>query len=168
MLNDTYWSNRIEFSYIGNLPKNFEFKNSIHVPPLSGVKLASKLKENHLYITASKNEPSGNHHIEAAQCSIPLLFINSGGIPEYCNKYGLIFEENNFENKLDEIYENYEIYYNKILSYPFNAIKMCSEYLTLFNDLKKRKNQILEKRNIKNLKTTNQYLFRLKNLKINK
>ena len=45
---------------------------------------------------------------------------------------------------------------------------MCSEYLTLFNELKKRKNQILEKRNIKNLKTTNQYLFRLKNLKINK
>ena len=130
--------------------------------------MLQKLKENHLYITASKNEPSGNHHIEAAQCSLPILFINSGGIPEYCNDYGLIFEENNFEDKLNEIYENYEIYYNKILSYPFNARKMCSEYLTLFNELNKRKNQILEARNIKNLKTTNQYLFRLKNLKINK
>ena len=168
LLNDSYWNNKIEFSYIGNLPKNFEFKNSTHISPLSGIKLASKLKENHLYITASKNEPSGNHHIEAAQCSLPILFINSGGIPEYCNDYGLIFEENNFEDKLNEIYENYEIYYNKILNYPFNARKMCSEYLTLFNELNKRKNQILEARNIKNLKTTNQYLFRLKNLKINK
>jgi len=153
---------------VGNIPKELKFKNTNYIPPTHGKELAQILKNNHFYITASKNEPSGNHHIEAAQCSLPILFINSGGIPEYCNDYGLIFEENNFEDKLNEIYENYEIYYNKILNYPFNARKMCSEYLTLFNELNKRKNQILETRNIKNLKTTNQYLFRIKNLKINK
>ena len=63
----------LNFHILAIYQKTFEFKNSIHIPPLSGVKLASKLKENHLYITASKNEPSGNHHIEAAQCSLPIL-----------------------------------------------------------------------------------------------
>ena len=126
---------KIEFTYIGNLPKNFSFSNAIHINPLSGKELAKKLKENHVYITASLNEPSGNHHIEAAQCSLPLLFIDSGGIPEYCNNYGLIFNENNFKKKLLEIYENYDLYLEKILKYPFNSDKMCFEYLTLFENL---------------------------------
>ena len=46
--------------------------------------LSTKLKENHLYITGSLFEPSGNHHIEGAQCGLPLLFIDSGGTTEYC------------------------------------------------------------------------------------
>ena len=71
---------KIQFSYIGNLPHNFEFKNSIKIQPLHGARLANKLKENHIYITASQNEPSGNHHIEAAQCGLPIMYLKSGGI----------------------------------------------------------------------------------------
>ena len=78
------------------MPKSFKFINSQHIPPLSGVALSSELKKHHLYITASLNEPSGNHHIEAAQCGLPLLYIESGGIPEHCNGYGVPFNEINF------------------------------------------------------------------------
>ena len=49
----------IEFTYIGNIPDNIHFKNIIVKEPLSGSVLASEIKNN-IYITASRNEPSGN------------------------------------------------------------------------------------------------------------
>ena len=66
-----------EFTYVGNLPKNFNFKNSNYISPLDGLELASELR-NIIFISPHLNEPSGNHHIEAAVWS-PLLFIDSGG-----------------------------------------------------------------------------------------
>ena len=32
------------------------------------------------------------HHIEGALCGLPILFRNSGSLPEYCKKYGVSFD----------------------------------------------------------------------------
>ena len=121
MIGKEEWQNKIEFTYVGNLPKNFKFENSNHVEPLSGKKLADEIKKNHIYVTGSLNEPSGNHHIEAAQCGLPILYIDSGGIPEYCDDFGVKFNPTNFESKLKEMYENYDVYHKNMLTYPFNS-----------------------------------------------
>ena len=94
-------------------------------------------------MTASINEPSGNHHIEAAQCGLPVLYVDSGGIPEYCKGFGLSFEADNFEQKLENIIDNYDTYLNKLSHYPFNAEKMCNEFYELFNNLV-NKNSIID------------------------
>ena len=142
------WKEKIDFTYIGNLPKKFQFKNAQFVSPLSGIDLANKLKENHLYITGSLNEPSGNHHIEAAQCGLPLLYINSGGMPEYCADYGIEFNIDNLEIKLNEMMENYENYFNKLKDYRFNAEIMSREYEELFIHMIKNKEEYLSERTI--------------------
>ena len=80
LLNSDSFKTKYEFSYIGNIPKDLELENTKVIAPLSGLDLANKIKENHVYLTASLNEPSGNHHIEVAQRGLPLLYINSGGI----------------------------------------------------------------------------------------
>ena len=136
----------IKFTYIGNVPKNFNFKTSTLLSPISGIELAEKLKDNHIYLTASLFEPSGNHHIEGAQCGLPLLFVNSGGLPEYCNGYGVMFENNDFNNKLLYLIKNYENYLNKVRKYPRNSEIMSRDYLNYFEELLKSKNQIIEKR----------------------
>ena len=125
----------IKFTYIGNIPDNFKFKNSNHIQPLSGLKLAQELKKNHIYLTGSLNEPSGNHHIEAAQCGLPLLYINSGGIPEYCEGYGVKFEKNNLFQKLEELVNSYDFYFNKMISYENSAENMSENFLVLFKNL---------------------------------
>ena len=79
LLNDKKWSNLFEFSYIGNVSQNFDFKNTNVIDPLSG-KNCNGLKKNHIYLTASINRPSGNHHIEASQCGLPVLYLESGGM----------------------------------------------------------------------------------------
>ena len=133
-LNNQKWKNLIEFTYIGNLSDNQNFKNIKVLKPLSGIDLAKELKKHHIYVTGSINEPSGNHHIEGALCGLPILYKKSGGIPEYCNGFGEAFE-NNFFEKLELIINNYSQYKTKIKNYPYISEKMCQEYLDLFNYL---------------------------------
>ena len=151
LLNIKEYSDKFNFTYIGNMPSKFKFKNTVVIKPLSGQNLANEIRKNDIYITGSLNEPSGNHHIEGAQCGLPLLYINSGGIPEYCKDFGVMFDEPNFENKLNEIYDDYLRYKNKILSYPYNSDLMSQEYFELFDKLANEKNIFIKNRKQQNL-----------------
>ena len=135
LLDNPKWKERLSFSYIGNIPKNFKFKNTEVLEPLSESFLASKLKTYHGYITGSLNEPSGNHHIEAMQCGLPVLYINSGGIPEYCFGFGEVFDNENLEEKLNYFINNYFDYFKNISTYKNNSEIMCKEYYDLFCEL---------------------------------
>ena len=135
LLDNPKWKERLTFTYIGNIPKNFKFKNTQVIASLSESLLASELKTYHGYITGSLNEPSGNHHIEAMQCGLPVLFINSGGIPEYCTGFGEVFENENLEEKLNYFINNYFEYFDNLSGYKNNSEKMCKEYFNLFCEL---------------------------------
>ena len=93
-----------------------------------------------------------------------MLFIDSGGIPEYCNGFGVKFDNNNFKEKFEEMFFNYDVHLNNMTNYPFNSYKMCQEYLSLFNKLLEEKNRIITSRNINNLEVSNFYSYKLKNL----
>jgi len=134
-LSEPTLKNKIEFTYIGNVDKKYEFSNTNILQPLSGLELAEEIKNHDIYITGSLNEPSGNHHIEAALCGLPILYFNSGGIPEYCQDYGLEIDIENFEEKILYMIDYYDIFKNKMKNYPFKSEKMSSNYLKLFNNL---------------------------------
>ena len=150
LLDRDYWNNKIEFCYIGNIPKDFSFKNTQLISPLSGKELANELKNNHLYITGSLNEPSGNHHIEAAQCGLPIMYLNSGGTPEYCKGYGTEFTLENLEKSIDGAIQDYDMHIEKMKSYPFSSKKMCEEYNDLFLYLIENKLEVISNRKLKN------------------
>ena len=52
-------------------------------------------------------------------------------MPEYCNGFGVMFENDNFEQKLEEMYINYSKYKKVMSSYPFNSDVMSQDYLNL-------------------------------------
>ena len=162
MLTDKKFSDLYSFTYIGNVPKNFRFQNSKLVSPLSGMDLASELKKNHVYITASLNEPSGNHHIEAALCGLPILYIDSGALPEYCNGYGIEFNINNLDAKLIDIRKRYFYIKNNLDKYPHKASNMSKEYETLFIDLISKNNA--DGKKISNLNTIQKLFFSFKRI----
>jgi hypothetical protein len=146
-----------EFTYIGNLPKNFKFKNMKYIPPLVGEELADELKKHHLYLTASINEPSGNHHIEGGLCGLPILYLESGGVTEYAKNYGLGFNNSNFREKLLEITEGINSYEKLMKNYPFESGKMCQEYLNLMIELMSKKRTNFNFKKIKSNRM--KYLF---------
>ena len=125
----------VEFTYIGNLPNSVNLKNTKIIKPIHGKNLSDELKKHHVYITASKNEPSGNHHIEAAQCGLPILYLDSGGIPEYCQGFGISYKKETLIEKIDEISKNYNHYFKELKKYPFSNNQLHSEYEDLFEKL---------------------------------
>ena len=142
LISNEKWKNKIDFTYIGNTPSEFKFENTKIIEPLKGVDLANELKKHHLYVTGSINEPSGNHHMEGVLSGLPVLYINSGGIPEYCKGFGVEFEFNNLEVKLEEIIKDYDKYWKNLDSYKYTFEAASEEYLKIFEDLMDRKNQI--------------------------
>ena len=146
MLEHPRWSNKIEFTYIGNVPDKFTFKNAILINPLSGKELADEIKSNHIYVTGSLNEPSGNHHIEGAQCGLPILYVDSGGTTEYCKNFGIAINSDTLEEKLDEMINNYEHFFNILKQYPFSSETMCQEYLEIFEDMISNREKLISSR----------------------
>jgi len=157
LISESKWKDRIEFTYIGNLPNKFSFKNSKVVSPLSGQNLAEEIQKNNLYITGSLNEPSGNHHIEAAQSGLPILYIDSGGIPEYCETFGVMYNLKNLEIKLEEIIASYQEIGKNLKSYPFSSELMCENYLKLFEKSLSNRQTFLHSRV---LKANNSFFFK--------
>ena len=160
LLFNSEWKDILQFTYIGNTSSEYELKNSNIIEPLSGIDLAKNLSQNDIYLTGSINEPSGNHHIEAALCGLPILYLNSGGIPEYCKGYGVSYNNlEEFEDKLKIIIKEKDKYKKNLENYQFDSENMNKEYLKLFEGLVLKK-----KEESKNFKTSRKalYLFRFK------
>ncbi|HML24872.1 MAG TPA: hypothetical protein PKD09_24670 [Aggregatilinea sp.] len=137
---------RFAFTYIGNLPDGFTFHNTTYLPPKHGPELAAALRENHVYLTASQNEPGGNHQNEGACCGLPLLYRESGCMPEYCAGFGVPFTAETFETALDEMAATYEMWAARMPEYPNTAARTTAAYAALFEDLVARREAILQTR----------------------
>ena len=135
MLETDKWKKLIEFTYIGNLPKGFNFKNVNYIKPINGQNLANEIKKSHVYVTASINEPGGNHQNEAGLCGLPILYRNSGCLPEYCDGFGIQFDKDDFEGSLIKMINNYNFYFKKIKTYPHSSDKTSHSYIQLFENL---------------------------------
>ena len=154
ILDDPAMRQKIEFTYIGNLPKEFSFRNAKYVEPLSGHELAAAIQKNHVYLTASQNEPGGNHQNEGANCGLPVLYRESGCMQEYCEGFGVSYNDTNFENKLKEFIDSYPDLTGKMSDFPNTSENACAAYYELFQDLMSKKQDILATREFPDAKIT--------------
>jgi len=83
-----------ELWIIGRWPASIRWKSARTFPPLAGRALGERLRECHLYLTATRWEPCGMHHVEGAQCGLPLVYHeDGGGVVEAGLRYGLGFRD---------------------------------------------------------------------------
>lgn len=116
--------------------KQYQFSFIGPPHPLVGLELARTLKEHHVYISASQNEPAGMHYIEALQCGLPVLYRHSGSLPEYCAPYGLGFNgPNDVIAALERIRQEYQIHHQTTQQLRYTADDMNRAYLDLFKNL---------------------------------
>lgn len=121
-----------KLTVIGRWPKEIDWKTAeLHVP-CNGKALADKLRMNHLYLTASLWEPCGMHHIEGAQCGLPLVYhVDGGGIVEYGKMYGIGFQDD-VKKALLDARNNYHELRKKVLTSAPSGINMCQQFEELF------------------------------------
>lgn len=143
MLGETPWRERLEFTYVGNLPKGFAFRHARYVPPLNGAALAAELRGHHGYVTGSMNEPGGNHQNEGAMCGLPLLYRNSGCMPEYCAGFGTAFDGvADFPAALERYMAEYPALLERMPAWPHTAARMTAEWTGLFDALLTRRDKL--------------------------
>ena len=137
---------RLSFTYVGNIPEGFRFRDATYVEPKHRHALAAAIREHHVYLTAACNEPGGNHQNEGANCGLPLLYRESGCMPEYCDGFGVSFTAESFEQKLEEMMETYDHWADRMIDYPHTAERMSMQYYDLFVELLDRRDEILRRR----------------------
>lgn len=158
LMEDDYFEENFEFIVIGNIPKKLVFKNTKLLEPMHSKDLAKYLRSCDIYITGSENEPAGMHHIEGAMSGLPILYLNSGGVTEYCEKYGLEYNRNNLKSKILEMKNELSIHKSSLNSYIYTGQAMVENYLKLFNLLLENKEKyFFNKKNLENIKLKNQY-----------
>ncbi len=124
-----------KFRILGRWPSNIIWKSAEAIPPLTGHPLAAKLRESRLYFTASRSEPGGMHHVEGAQCGLPLIYHeDGGGIVEAGKKYGLGFRTNLKEAVVEAIERISELR-SKVLSNPPSGDRMVFDYANILRQL---------------------------------
>ena len=149
LLSKKRWREKIDFTYIGNLPRDITFKNVRHISPKSGAELAMELAKNHAYLTASMNEPGPMHPVEAALCGLPLIYRSSGSLPEYCNGYGIEYNgPDDVEAAIDRMLVEYEIWSDAVKSYPNTADRMGQGYVKMFEELLLNRTKIVSRRHV--------------------
>jgi len=97
---------RFEYTFVGRSP--IQFERIRMVAPLPSQSLADLLRQQDIFITASKNDPCSNSLIEALACGLPSLYLNSGGHQEIVGRAGLGFASvAEIPSRLDQIVEEY-------------------------------------------------------------
>ena len=160
LLNDKRFSEKVSFTFIGNLPKNFKFKNTNYIDPKNGLELANLIKSHDVYLTGSINEPGGNHQNEGLNCGLPVLYLDSGCMSEYCKGYGIVYLKNSLKEKIYKIKEEYGNFRDNLKSYPYNSDLMCKNYEKLFMKLIKNKNEIINNRKLPNINFISKLKFK--------
>jgi len=103
--------NNIEYTFVGRLPT--ALKNIRMISPIPSRELADLLRQNDVYLTASRNDPCSNSLIEALSCGLPAIYLKSGGHPEIVGEAGLGFVEAweilSFLERLSTEYESFQM-----------------------------------------------------------
>lgn len=125
-----------EFTYIGRYWNGYSPIATKIISPLAGRMLGQELKNHDIYVTASRNEPCGMHHIEGAASGLPVLYHSeTGGIKELCKNHGVEFSSfEQFLSGFSEIVKNYQSYRDAIDVNSLDINYCCQKYIEIIEN----------------------------------
>ena len=120
---------------IGRWPKSIQWQAAELVGPMTGAPLAKSLRECHIYLTASRWEPCGMHHVEGAQCGLPLVYHeDGGGIVEAGRRYGIGFRGDP-SAALREMAERLPEFRRRVFEHMPSGDRMAMDYADICRSL---------------------------------
>lgn len=112
---------RYEYTFVGRTP--YKLPGVVCLEACASEDLAVVLKQHHIYLSASENDPCSNSLIEALSCGLPAIYLKSGGHPEIVKNAGLGFDDKEEIPKiLEELIQNYSNYQKDIFVENMNEI----------------------------------------------
>lgn len=128
---------KVKFTYIGRYSKKHSKEGIEVISPKSADELALILPQYDVYLTASIEEAGANHVLEAMACNLPVLYHSDGGsIVEYCNEFGLSYD--NFDDMITKIAmmtKNYISYNEKVSKYNEKINNLIDRYIEIIKNI---------------------------------
>ena len=126
----------VELWVIGRWPDEYEWRAARTFPPTTGRELADLIRQCHVYLTASRWEPGGMHHVEGAQCGLPVLYHeDGGGIVELASRYGIGYRDD-VAGAIEQMREWYPELRRRVLEEPPSGEAMCAAYEQVLESLR--------------------------------
>jgi len=120
--------NNVELRVIGRWPESIRWRAARVSGPVAGPALAAALRQCHAYLTASRWEPCGMHHVEGAQCGLPLIYHeDGGGIVEAGQRYGVGFRDD-VASAIETMRRDYGRYRERLFAQMPSGDRMCADY----------------------------------------
>lgn len=158
-LDDTLDFSKYEMIFVGNSP--VQFQNIKSIEPKDSKGLAEILKQQDIYITASKKDPCSNSLIEALACGLPAVCYNDGGHPEILNDAGFLFEhKEEIPELLDRVVKNYDELQKKIQIH--NILETAKGYIDFFDKILESSDGARKKLSLNGVCAVNAALWRWK------
>jgi hypothetical protein len=127
----------LQFTYIGRYWNGYQPFYTKVIPPLYGKELGDELRKHDVYITASRFEPAGMHHIEGASCGLPVLYhSDGGGIVEVCKNHGIEFHDSDsLRDAIIKLHRSYSDLRDRIDYGYLGSERCCSAYYDLLRSM---------------------------------
>jgi glycosyltransferase involved in cell wall biosynthesis len=124
----------VDFTYIGRWNDNYSNEGIKIIAPKDSNSLSRILPQHNVYLTASLEEAGANHVLEAMASGLPILYRTGGGsIDEYCNQYGISYNEDfkTLLSGIDLIRQNYNSFKDNVLNYKNTIDDSTDEYVRI-------------------------------------
>lgn len=128
----------IEMLFVGNWNNDVKTKNIKLLPPMDHIRLAQLYKTSDLFLHPALHDACPNVVVEALSSGLPVLFRESGGVPELVKDCGIklpdIISDRNVEEVINRFFKNYSEYAKKVKNRQneFSFENVINNYLSVF------------------------------------
>jgi glycosyltransferase involved in cell wall biosynthesis len=124
----------LEIWFIGRYPSDVRFKNIKVFKPCNHKKLGNMLRSCHGFIQMAQHETCSNALLEAINCGLPVIYLDSGSNKEIAENYGVKYVGDP-RSSINKLQENYEQYSKKVRFNPYSIEHSAIAYVDIFRKL---------------------------------
>ncbi len=124
----------VEIWFIGRCPPEIRFRNIRMFAARGHRRLAGLLKQCHGFIQMARFETCSNALIEAINCGLPAIYLDSGSAREIAVDYGVEYL-GSAEGAITALMSRYDELAERTQSNPYAIDRVAAEYLNLINNV---------------------------------
>lgn len=117
----------VEIALAGRVPAHVKFKHIQTIGAMKARPLAEFLKTRHGFLTLSRLETCSNALIEALNCGLPAIYLDSGSNAELAGQFGTIWD-GRLRASIERFKSGYDEWYRRLPDNPFRLSLVAPQY----------------------------------------
>jgi glycosyltransferase involved in cell wall biosynthesis len=117
----------VRIDFIGRLPNDLQFENIRTHPPMTANKIGAFLRRCHGFLAFSEAETCSNALLEAINCGLQVIYLDSGANKEFAGRFGVEFQ-GSFPSAVTSLMDGYQERLTAAPENPFDVADVADRY----------------------------------------